>query len=73
MGRNGGDGISGAGDGEFNYPSGIATDESGFVYVTDTYNHRIQKFTSDGQFVAKWGSYGSGDGQFNYPRGIASR
>ena len=34
-------------------------------------NHRIQKFTSDGQFIAKWGSGGNGDGEFYYPFGIA--
>jgi len=38
--------------------------------VTDEYNHRIQKFDSDGQLVDKWGSSGSGDGEFNTPRGI---
>ena len=39
--------------------------------LTDAYNHRIQKFTSDGTFLRKWGSEGSGDGQFNSPYGIA--
>ena len=34
-------------------------------------NDRIQKFTSQGQFVAKWGSEGNGDSQFNFPYGIA--
>jgi len=52
-------------------PYGISTDSSGNVYVADTYNRRIQKFVSTGQFISKWGSSGSGDGQFNYPSGIA--
>ena len=34
-------------------------------------NHRIQKFSSDGTFLATWGSYGSGNGQFYYPGGVA--
>ena len=42
---------------------------SGNVYVAD-YNNRIQKFTSTGTFVTKWGSYGSGDGQLYYPSGV---
>ncbi|MBF0459720.1 MAG: hypothetical protein HQK99_17675, partial [Nitrospirae bacterium] len=68
-------GSAGTGDGQFtsnlgNAP-GIAVDSSGFVYVVDSGNYRVQKFTSDGTFVTKWGSSGSGDGQFNYPWGIA--
>jgi hypothetical protein len=43
----------------------------GSVYVLDSGNDRIQKFTAGGQFAAKWGSYGSDDGQFAYPAGIA--
>ena len=35
------------------------------------YNNRIQKFSSEGGFLAKWGSKGSDDGQFNYPFGVA--
>jgi len=58
-------------DGEFRYPSGIAVDNKGYVYVTDRQNHRVQKFTEDGEFVLKWGTEGSGDGQFKYPYGIA--
>lgn len=57
-------------DGEFSGPFGIAIDEKGFVYVADAENHRIQKFTSDGQFITKWSTVGSGDGEFNQPRGI---
>ncbi|NIN92136.1 hypothetical protein GTO36_03940, partial [bacterium] len=34
-------------------------------------NQRIQKFTSDGTFVTKWGSYGTGDGQFEEPYDVA--
>jgi DNA-binding beta-propeller fold protein YncE len=64
-------GIYGIGDGQFDYPVGIALDSSGYVYVSDQYNARIQKFTSAGTFVTKWGSNGSGDGQFSYPTGIA--
>ncbi len=55
----------------FNRPRDIAVGSGGYVYVADMYNHRIQKFTSNGQFVTKWGSYGSEDGQFDSPSGIA--
>ena len=46
-------------------------DSSGNVYVSDRYNHRIQKFDSSGNFLLKWGSFGTGDGQFARPRGNA--
>ena len=64
-------GSLGSGDGQLKYPSGIAIDASGNVYVVDKGNHRIQKFTSDGSFITKWGSDGSGEGQFHFPDDIA--
>jgi DNA-binding beta-propeller fold protein YncE len=69
-------GTKGTGDGQFSAVYGMAVDNNGYIYVAETpsgqvYNNRIQKFTTDGQFVTKWGSTGSGDGQFMYPNGIA--
>ena len=43
----------------------------GSVYVSDPYNNRIQKFTTEGVFVSKWGTRGTGDGEFDYPGGVA--
>lgn len=39
--------------------------------VSDSGNHRIVVFDSDGEFVRSWGSHGSGPGQLKRPRGIA--
>ncbi|MFC2019925.1 hypothetical protein ACFLU4_08310 [Chloroflexota bacterium] len=64
-------GSEGSGDGQFDNPKGVAVDASGNVYVTDSGNHRIQKFDSSGNFITKWGSQGSGDGQFDWPKGVA--
>ena len=38
-------GAYGSGDGQFNSPKGVAVDGSGNVYVADTWNYRIQKFS----------------------------
>jgi len=63
-------GSKGSGDGQFNYPSSIAVDSSGNVYVADIGNNRIEKFTSNGALLNQWGSKGSGNGQFDNLSGI---
>ena len=59
--------------GTFYQPWGIALDHKGNVYVADTWNHRIQKFTSDGKFIKMWGYFGQGEttSAFWGPRDIA--
>tara|TARA_Y100000780_G_scaffold20504_1_gene17399 strand:+ start:158 stop:709 length:552 start_codon:yes stop_codon:yes gene_type:complete len=64
-------GSQGSGDGQLNFPDGIAVDEAGNVYVADRDNHRVQKFGADGRFLLTWGSEGGGDGQFYNAEGIA--
>ena len=41
-------GSPGTGDGQFNSPISVAVDAGGYVYVADSGNHRIQKFTGSG-------------------------
>jgi tripartite motif-containing protein 71 len=64
-------GTFGTGNGQFNFPYGVAVDAGGYVYVADTDNHRIQVFTRSGVYLTQWGTSGTGDGQFNYPWGVA--
>lgn len=54
------------------FPGGIAVDATGFVYVSDTHNNRIQKFGSRGEYVTQWGTKGNVAGRFDYPQGIVS-
>ena len=55
----------------FYYPKFIATNAAGNVYVADSWNHRIRKFTASGAFISQWGRKGTGDGEFDMPFGIA--
>ncbi|HYP20875.1 MAG TPA: DUF2298 domain-containing protein, partial [Chloroflexia bacterium] len=63
-------------------PGGLAVDADGNVYVADTWNHRIQKFDSEGKFLMSWGAFVNlsdpaaaadpqRDAKFYGPRGVA--
>ncbi|MFA9453353.1 MAG: NHL repeat-containing protein [Candidatus Aminicenantaceae bacterium] len=51
----------------FYIPMDIALDAEGNLYVLDTGNHRIQKFSPDGAYLATLGRQGQGPGEFNFP------
>lgn len=42
-------GQGGQGSGQFDRPTGFALDDRGYLYVADTYNHRIQKWKVSGE------------------------
>jgi DNA-binding beta-propeller fold protein YncE len=70
-------GSTGSSPGEFSWrpdtPDGgpdagfLAADQAGNVYVSDGYNFRVQKFSSQGEFLLEWGTMGEADGQFLPP------
>jgi hypothetical protein len=77
-------GASGSFDGTgvgawFYYPTGVAVDGSGNVYVADTYNSTIRKVTPAGvvtTLAGTAGAFGSADGagaaaRFSYTQGVA--
>ncbi|MBN2057903.1 MAG: hypothetical protein JW782_03800 [Candidatus Saganbacteria bacterium] len=45
-------------------PSGIAVDSKGYVYIAERRKYRINKYTSNGRLVKRWGRQGSGPGEF---------
>jgi predicted membrane-bound mannosyltransferase/DNA-binding beta-propeller fold protein YncE len=63
----GSQGCQGDGRGQFNEPWGIAVGKDGSVYVSDTWNHRMQKFDSQGNFVKMWGLFESTGGELGKP------
>lgn len=63
--------IKTVGIGQFWEPHCIAIDKYDNWYITDMGNYRIQKYSSNGSYITKWGSSGSGDDQFLTPLGIA--
>ena len=54
----------------FYMPAGLALDSRGNIYILDTGNHRVQKFSPDGRFLASFGRQGQGPGEFAYPDSI---
>ncbi len=51
--------------GQLNTAYGVTVDKDDNIYVVEAGNHRVNKFSSDGEFVAAVGSHGSGNLQFN--------
>ena len=57
-GRSGDDGVT------FSSPNAIAIDSLDKVYVAESGNSRVQKFNSDGEWLATFGANGRGPGEF---------
>jgi hypothetical protein len=51
----------------FYLPATVALDGAGNIYVLDSGNNRIQKFTPDAKYLATFGRQGQGPGEFSYP------
>jgi tripartite motif-containing protein 71 len=59
-------------NGGLNQPEGVAVNNAtGNVYVTDTFNNRMQEFSQTGSFIRTWGyrSLDAANGM-SYPRGL---
>ena len=62
-------GTDGFGPGQFDSPAGVAVDRAGNVYVADTNNNRVQKFSNTGMFITQWPP--TGRGRFRGPSDVA--
>ena len=56
---------------QMKYPAGVATDDSGNIYVSS--RHKLQKFTSTGELIKCVGRKGGKEGEFDDPRGLTLR
>ena len=65
--------VPGTAQGEFNSPQAICTDSDNNIYVADSRNCRVQKFSPRGEFLTIFGAWGTDNGQFGGegPLGIA--
>jgi NHL repeat len=60
------DGLPGSGAGQFDLPSGVAVDpNTGDVYVSDSDNNRVERFTAQGAYVSQILSGQDGAPSFN--------
>ena len=57
--------------GTFIFPTYVALNSEGDVFVTDTLNNRIQEFDPNGKYVRTIGSNGDVPGAFGRPKGLA--
>ena len=56
---------------KLNSPCGLAVNGCNEIAVTELSNHRVQIYTSDGNYLRSFGRQGNKEGQFNKPTGIA--
>jgi DNA-binding beta-propeller fold protein YncE len=56
--------------GEFNLPLLASTDDAGNLYVMDSSNFRVQRFSPEGEFQHTFGKVGRNLGDFARPKGI---
>jgi len=64
-------GERGTESGKFNFPTNLALDKQGRLYVVDTMNFRVQIFDPEYNYVGGFGKQGVSFGEFLRPKGIA--
>lgn len=64
-------GKRGDGEGDFSFPTSLAFDAEGDLYVVDQMNARVQVFSRAGDYIDQFGSRGVGYGNLTRPKDIA--
>jgi len=52
------------------YPMDVARDKEGNIYILDSFNFRVAKFNSEGEFLTSFGKQGQGPGELSFPMAI---
>jgi DNA-binding beta-propeller fold protein YncE len=60
------------GAGEVYQPTNLAASPEGDVYVVETGDFRVSRFSADGKLVSRFGEIGQTHGTFSRPKGIAT-
>jgi DNA-binding beta-propeller fold protein YncE len=58
-------------DGQLTWPTSIACDSQGNIYISDEHRNDVQVFNPAHEFVRTWGGPGSGEDALNRPSGLA--
>ena len=64
-------GTKGTNNGQFNFPITVAFENTDHLFVCDTCNERVQKFTANGEYLLQFGNERSKDMKLQNPRGLA--
>jgi hypothetical protein len=54
----------------FAFPISVAEDEQGNIFILDTKDGCVKKFSAAGQYLLRFGRNGQGPGEFQYPQTI---
>ena len=55
---------------DFVWPSGIAGDSTGNIFISDEGNHTITHISPEGDLISRWGKVGNEQHEINRPAGI---
>lgn len=55
---------------DFHFPTALALDGAGCIWVADTFAHDVRAYSTSGKFLGAFGGRGTGRGYFSYPSDV---
>jgi DNA-binding beta-propeller fold protein YncE len=65
-------GAQGSADGQFAFPSSIASAQADTLLIADALNFRVVRIGTDGRWISSFGSAGEESSSFERPKGVAT-